>query len=160
MDIKNSANADNTDFYKFYSQNINNYNQNKFNFKNSSFSSTPNVSSQNDKKENFNSDFDNIFNNIKSSTLENNYSNSNNYTNNENNNNDNSNLFNNIDLGTILKAKSILDKMNNTKQNPRSSLLYSLKPYLSKNKKDKLDEYIKIFNIADIFKNLNNGGDN
>ena len=68
----------------------------------------------------------------------------------------NSNLnFNNIDMNTILKMKSAMEKMNN-KNDPRSNLLYSLKPYLRQNKQEKLDQYVNLLNfskIADILKN-------
>lgn len=42
--------------------------------------------------------------------------------------------FNNIDMNTILKMKSIMEKLN-SKDDPRSNLLYSLKPYLRESKK-------------------------
>lgn len=83
--------------------------------------------------------------------------NSNNDSNNTNGNNNNSFNFNNIDMNTILKMKSIIDKMNNS-NDPRSNLLASLKPYLRDNKKQKLDEYANLLNfakIAEIFKNDN-----
>lgn len=72
--------------------------------------------------------------------------------------------FNNLDPNTIMKITSAFSKMNN-KNDPRSNLLYSLKPYLRDNKKDKLDQYVNLLNItkiADILKddkkeNNNNG---
>lgn len=60
----------------------------------------------------------------------------------------------NIDINTILKFKSITDKLN-TKNNPRTSLLQALKPFLSEKKQDKLEEYIKIVNILSILDTLN-----
>lgn len=89
--------------------------------------------------------------------------NSNNYNNSNNSSNSNSSSsstnssgfdFNNIDPATIMKLTSALGKMND-KNDPRSNLLYSLKPYLRDGKKDKLDQYVNLLNItkmADIFK--------
>ena len=81
--------------------------------------------------------------------------NSNNDSNNTNGNKNNSFNFNNIDMNTILKMKSIIDKMNNS-NDPRSNLLASLKPYLRDNKKQKLDEYANLLNFAKIAEILNN----
>lgn len=67
--------------------------------------------------------------------------------------------FNNIDMNTILKMKSIMEKLN-SKDDPRSNLLYSLKPYLRESKKEKLDQYANLLNIAklsELFKNNNKG---
>lgn len=60
-----------------------------------------------------------------------------------------------IDLETIMKIKSIIEILN-TKNDPRSNLLYSLKPYLRKSKQSKLDQYanlLKITQMTDLFKN-------
>lgn len=60
-----------------------------------------------------------------------------------------------IDLETIMKIKSIIETLN-TKNDPRSNLLYSLKPYLRKSKQSKLDQYanlLKITQMTDLFKN-------
>ena len=72
----------------------------------------------------------------------NNYSN---YTNSQ------SNPFNNsgIDFETILKMKTIIDKMN-TKDDPRSNLLQSLKPYLKDSRKSKIDQYIQLMNMSKV----------
>ena len=72
--------------------------------------------------------------------------------------------FSNIDMNTILKMKSIMDKMNNS-NDPRSNLLYSLKPYLREGRKEKIDQYANLLNIAkmtELFKdtNTNNKGEN
>lgn len=66
----------------------------------------------------------------------------------------------NIDIDTILKFKNAFDKMN-SKDDPRSKLLLALKPYLKESRKEKLEQYIQIFNISkviDIF-GLASGGD-
>ena len=73
---------------------------------------------------------------------------------NDNNVNSNNNSEPSIDINTILKMKTIIDSMNQ-KNDPRANLLYSLKPYLRENRKNKLDQYVnllKMTKIADIMK--------
>ena len=95
-------------------------------------------------------------------------SNQENTKNQESNNNDNSNNnstnsnnsfdFSNLDMNTIMKMSSALGKMNNSKNDPRANLLNSLKPYLRDSKKNKLDNYMNLLNvakIADIMKDNN-----
>ena len=95
-------------------------------------------------------------------------SNQENTKNQESNNNDNSNNnstnsnnsfdFSNIDMNTIMKMSSALGKMNNSKNDPRANLLNSIKPYLRDSKKNKLDNYMNLLNvakIADIMKDNN-----
>ena len=65
------------------------------------------------------------------------------------------NSFNNIDFETILKMKSMIDDLNK-KDDPRSNLLYSLKPYLRKTKQEKIDQYINLFKISKITNLLKN----
>lgn len=79
--------------------------------------------------------------------------NSNNNSNNTNNNN-NFNL-NNLDMNTILKMKTVIESMNNS-NDPRSNLLASLKPYLRDEKKEKLDQYSNLLNIAKMAEILKN----
>lgn len=65
--------------------------------------------------------------------------------------------FSKIDMNTILKMKSVMEKLNNS-NDPRSNLLYSLKPYLREERKNKLDQYANLLNvakIADVFKDNN-----
>ena len=62
-----------------------------------------------------------------------------------------------IDIETILKMKSIIDKLNIKKEDPRSRLLQSLKPYLNENRQNKLDQYIQMSKIMEILPLL--GGD-
>ena len=83
-----------------------------------------------------------------------------NFTSNSNQNNDNNSSDSNsnnssIDFETILKIKSLMEAMN-TKNDPRSNLLYSLKPYLRESKRSKLDQYanlLKITQVTGLFKN-------
>lgn len=93
-------------------------------------------------------DMKNIINNFSSNS-----------SSNESNSNNSSNSSN-IDFDTILKMKSIFEKMNST-EDPRANLLRSLKPYLKDSRKSKVDQYIQLFNmtkVMDIFKAT--GGDN
>lgn len=62
-----------------------------------------------------------------------------------------------LDIDTILKIKEIISKMNKNQNCPRNHLLHALKPYLQDNKKEKLEQYIKIANILSIMENLDLG---
>ena len=94
--------------------------------------------------------------NIKKDSTDNVKNNENNISNNTtNNNNNNSFDFNNIDINTIMKMKSIMEKMNSA-TDPSSNLLVSLKPYLRDNKKEKLDQYANLINFAKIAEFLKN----
>ena len=73
---------------------------------------------------------------------------------------DNTNSSSNIDFETILKIKSIVEALNK-KDDPRSNLLYSLKPYLRESKQKKLDQYVnllKITKVSNLFKNEKGAG--
>lgn len=105
--------------------------------------------------------FSNIMSNNSSSKniLEENNSNknsnfSNNSNNSENSNSDDLNNINNfdfskIDVNMILKMKSIMENLNSS-NDPRSNLLYSLKPYLRDEKKSKIDQYANLLNFAKV----------
>ena len=79
----------------------------------------------------------------------NNNSSQNNNSQNSNTSSDTSFNTNGIDFETILKMKSIIDKMN-TKDDPRCNLLQSLKPYLNDSRKLKVDQYIKLMNMSKV----------
>ena len=81
---------------------------------------------------------------------------------NDNNTNNNSEASSpDIDINTILKMKSIIDKMNTRNDDPRSKLLNSLRPYLKQSRQDKLDQYIQLMNMSKIIDILPFiGGDN
>ncbi len=69
------------------------------------------------------------------------------------------NSFPSIDFETLLKMKSIMEKMNNN-NDPRSNLLLSLKPYLKDSRKEKIDQYIKLFGMSKVLEVFNStGGD-
>ena len=67
----------------------------------------------------------------------------------------NSNDMPNFDMDTMLKMKSIIDNMNRSQNDPRANLLKSLKPYLKPSRKDKVDQYIKLFSMGKAFEILN-----
>ena len=77
-----------------------------------------------------------MFNNSNSSTDESTSSSSNNFT-------------SGIDFETIMKMKSIIDKIN-IKDDPRSNLLQSLKPYLKESRRSKVDQYIQLMNMSKV----------
>ena len=77
--------------------------------------------------------------------------------NNSNNSSNSTSSGPNFDMETILKIKSIFDQMNK-KDDPRSNLLLSLKPYLKESRKNKLDQYIQFFNMSKIFETFNKSG--
>lgn len=54
-----------------------------------------------------------------------------------------------FDINTILKIKSIIGSAQE-KNSPRIQLLNALKPFLQKEKQQKLEEYIKIANVITI----------
>ena len=98
-------------------------------------------------------------NNDNDSTFQNNSSNKKDNINSNNINDfDDSNNTNNIDFETIMRIKSIMEKLNNS-NNQDSSLLYSLKPYLRKSRQKKLDQYINILKISQVSKLFNQKGD-
>ena len=64
-----------------------------------------------------------------------------------------------IDMNMMMKISSLLNNMN-SKNDPRSNLIYSLKPYLRDSKKEKIDQYANLLNltkIAELFKDTNSG---
>ena len=67
---------------------------------------------------------------------------------------DSSNSRSSIDLDTILRMKSIIDKMN-VKNDPRSNLLESLKPYLKESRRNKIDQYVQLMNMSKVMESFN-----
>lgn len=90
-----------------------------------------------------------------------NSSNSSNSDNSASDNQENSNSSDNstpsIDFETLLKMKSIMEKLNNN-NDPRSNLLLSLKPYLKDSRKEKIDQYIKLFGMSKVLEVFNSSG--
>lgn len=97
----------------------------------------------------------NMINNSNASNSETNDNSNNNTFQSSNNSSDSSSSqntsfnTNGIDFETILKMKNIIDKMN-TKNDPRSNLLQSLKPYLNDSRKSKVDQYIQLMNMSKV----------
>lgn len=74
--------------------------------------------------------------------------------------NSNGDTVPNIDMEMLLKMKTIMEKMNANKNDPRSNLLLSLKPYLNEDRQSKVEQYIKLFNMTKIMDVFNStGGD-
>lgn len=96
------------------------------------------------KNNEFPDDIKNLLNNIKNSS-------------NDNNSSENSN-DSNIDINTILKMKKVMDSINSNKDDPRSNLLLSLKPYLKESRRKKVDQYIQLFGIGKAFEVMNSLG--
>lgn len=48
--------------------------------------------------------------------------------------------------------------MNSKKDDPRSNLLLSLKPYLKESRQKKVDQYIKLFGLGKAFEVFNSLG--
>ena len=63
-----------------------------------------------------------------------------------------------LDINTILKMKQIMDSMNSNKNDPRTNLLLSLKPYLKESRRDKVDQYIKLFGLEKAFETFSSLG--
>ncbi|MCI8519258.1 MAG: hypothetical protein HFJ51_04120 [Clostridia bacterium] len=63
-----------------------------------------------------------------------------------------------IDFETIMKMKTIMDKMKGSGSDPRANLLLSLKPYLKESRKEKIDQYIKLFSMSKVIEAFNNTG--
>ena len=90
----------------------------------------------------------NLFNMLNNSNSSNNANNSSDSSN-SNNNQSNENNSNGIDIETIMRMKSIIDKMN-VKDDPRANLLQSLKPYLKESRQSKVDQYIQLMNMSKV----------
>ena len=66
-----------------------------------------------------------------------------------------------IDINTIFKMKQVMDSINSNKDDPRTNLLLSLKPYLKESRQKKVDQYIKLSGIGKAFETFNFlGGEN
>ena len=97
--------------------------------------------------------FSNAMNSNKTYNEQNSYDNNDSFNNNQS--NENNFNFDNIDMATIMKLQTILNKMNDKKNDPRSNLLNSLKPYLRESRKENVDKYSNLLKIADLASLLN-----
>lgn len=73
-------------------------------------------------------------------------------------NSSNSNDSFNLDFETILRLQKIMSSMKNQKNDPRTNLLLSLKPYLKESRQQKVEQYINIFKMTKVLDLLNNSG--
>lgn len=131
-------------------QNFSNLMSNNSELNNSQQVSDSNCNSNDKSSSNNNSNF-----NFKNNTSNNNNINSTNTSTTSN--NINNFDFSKIDMNMMLKMKSIMENLNSS-NDPRSNLLYSLKPYLRDEKKGKIDQYANLLNfakIAEVFKSDN-----
>lgn len=132
-----------------FKANSENNNSNSFNNENSTFENTNESNNSNINPEML-KNIMNMFNNSNNSNGSSDSTNSN-----------NSNSAPNIDINTLLKMKSIMDKINSNKNDPRSNLLLSLKPYLKESRKNKVEQYVQLFNMTKVIDVFNqNGGEN
>ena len=53
-----------------------------------------------------------------------------------------------------MSLKCILSKLNKNSHCPRNNLLLALKPYLENDKKEKLEQYIKIANLLSVLESF------
>ena len=104
-------------------------------------------------------DLKNIVNNLKNSS-NNKDSNSSNNNFNDGNINENNSTIPDFDINTMLKMKQIMDSMKSNKNDPRTNLLLSLKPYLKESRREKVDQYVKLFGLEKAFETFSSlGGD-
>ena len=83
--------------------------------------------------------------------------NSSNGSNDSNKNDNNSNP--DIDLDTIIKMKTIMEKMNSSKSNSSSNLLLALKPFLRQSRQSKVDQYVQLLKLAPLLEMFKNDND-
>lgn len=93
-----------------------------------------------------------------SGSINNSQNNNSNFASNNFNNENNGFDFSNIDMATIMKLKNAMDSINSKKNDSRTNLLMSLKPYLKPSKKEKLDQYMKLLNISSVLEVFNTMG--
>ena len=55
----------------------------------------------------------------------------------------------------MLKIKEMMDKINSSHNDKRSNLLLALKPYLRESRQTKLDQYMKLLNMAPLLEMYN-----
>lgn len=65
-----------------------------------------------------------------------------------------------FDIGTVMKLQGVMSEMNRQKNDNGPAFLKALKPLLKKERRDKVDQAVKILGVTKalkIFKNLENG---
>ena len=86
---------------------------------------------------------------------------SNNYQNRQQDFNDNNNNNSNIDINNVMKLLNSmnLNNINFNNDDDLTRLLFAIKPYLRNERKEKVDEYVKLIKLgkmAELFEKLNN----
>lgn len=79
--------------------------------------------------------------------------NSNDSSNSNRNNNSSSGNINNInngslDINTMMNIQKMMSMLNSKSDDDLTNLLFALKPYLRNEKKEKIDEYVKLFRMG------------
>ena len=64
-------------------------------------------------------------------------------------------LGNGLDFDTIAKISGIMQAMNARESNPTNTFLHSLKPFLTKNRQEKLEQASKLLKITSVLKAFN-----
>lgn len=99
-----------------------------------------------------NNSYDNGINSVKSARAnynEGNYNSSNaSFNYNEGNNSGAGNSGMNFDIDTMMKVQQMMSALNSKSDDDLSNLLFALKPYLRNEKKEKIDEYIKLIRMG------------
>lgn len=129
-------------------KNANNYNNNHSNYNSqNNYGNFSNYNNQNNYNK-YSSTYSQRGNNNNSNNSNNNCSNSQNSSQNSN---EGSLDFPNIDIETMMKLQGVMSKMKSfNNDDDMSKLLMSLKPYLRNEKKEKVDEYIKLIKMGKI----------
>ena len=71
------------------------------------------------------------------------------------------NDFSKIDPATLLKLQKMMSLLNSKKTNSNDeTLLLALKPYMRDSKKEKIDQYIKLLHIINMFEKFQEMGGN
>lgn len=66
-----------------------------------------------------------------------------------------------FDINTVMKLQKLISEMNRQKSDAGSAFLKSLKPFLKKERRDKVDQAVKILGITKafkVFKEIDKGG--
>ena len=138
------------------------------NFQNTSSENTSNTNNKSNSDKNHNQTHSTgNYNNSQTNSNES-YNNNQTYSNESYNNNQtnsnksyNQNSFNKLDPETLIKLQKIMSLLNTKGSNSKDeTLLLALKPYMRKSKKEKIDQYIKLLHIIDMFEKFQEMGGN
>ncbi len=65
-------------------------------------------------------------------------------------NSDNGSSFGGGDLDYLMQMKDIMEKIGSSRNDPRSNLLMSLKPYMRTNRQTSIDNAVKMLNMVKV----------